>query len=200
MSSNGTEEEPNSLSELLDRIEEAAKDEDDVSVDDLLDEVGRRSFGPLLLLAGLITLAPVIGDIPGVPTIIGIFVLLTGVQLVFHRDHFWLPRWLLKRTIDQDKLCKAVAWMRKPAGWVDRVMKPRLAIVTSGAMAYVIAVVCICIALLMPLMEVVPFSANLAGAALTAFGLASIAHDGLVALFAFAFTIAGGVVVAMNLP
>lgn len=37
-------------------------------------------------------------------------------------------------------------------------------------------------------MEVVPCSANLAGAALTAFGLALIAHDGLLALIAFAFT------------
>lgn len=200
MGSAGTEGEPNSLNELLDRIEEAAKDEDDVSLDDLLDEVGRRSYGPLLLLAGLITLAPVVGDIPGVPTIVGIFVLLTGVQLVFQRDHFWLPGWLLKRTIHQEKLCKAVGWMRKPAGWLDRVMKRRLSIVISGAMAYVVAIVCVGIALVMPLMEVVPFSANLAGAALTAFGLALIAHDGLVALFAFAFTIAGGIVVGLNLP
>jgi hypothetical protein len=36
----------------------------------------------------------------------------------------------------------------------------------------------------MPVMEVIPFSASGAGAALTAFGLALIAHDGLTALFA----------------
>lgn len=37
-------------------------------------------------------------------------------------------------------------------------------------------------------MEFVPFSATGAGAALTAFGLALIAHDGLLALIAFLFT------------
>ena len=51
----------------------------------------------------------------------------------------------------------------------------------------------------MPVMEVVPFSANLAGIALTAFGLAVIAHDGLLALVAFAATAAGVVVIASQL-
>ena len=42
----------------------------------------------------------------------------------------------------------------------------------------------------MPFMEVVPFSANLAGAALAAFGLALVARDGLLALIAFLITAA----------
>ena len=40
----------------------------------------------------------------------------------------------------------------------------------------------------MPLMELVPFSATTAGVALAAFGLAVIAHDGLLALLAFLAT------------
>lgn len=47
---------------------------------------------------------------------------------------------------------------------------------------------CVLIAVAMPPMELVPFTATGAGAALTAFGLSLIAHDGLVALLAFAFT------------
>ena len=54
-------------------------------------------------------------------------------------------------------------------------------------------------ALAMPVMEAIPFSANLAGIALTAFGLAVIAHDGLLALIAFAATAAGVVVIASYL-
>ncbi|MGQ0751395.1 MAG: exopolysaccharide biosynthesis protein, partial [Betaproteobacteria bacterium] len=53
---------------------------------------------------------------------------------------------------------------------------------------YVIAGVCVVIAGAMPVMEVVPFVANGAGAALTAFGLALVAHDGLLAILAFGFT------------
>jgi hypothetical protein len=51
-------------------------------------------------------------------------------------------------------------------------------VLTRDAGTYVIAIACLAIAAAMPPMEVVPFSANGAGAALTAFGLALIAHDG----------------------
>lgn len=54
--------------------------------------IGRRSFGPLLLMAGLIILAPVVGDIPGVPSIMGVFIVLVSVQLLIGQEHFWLPK------------------------------------------------------------------------------------------------------------
>jgi hypothetical protein len=48
-------------------------------------------------------------------------------------------------------------------------------------------------------MELVPFSANVAGAALTAFGLALIANDGVFALVGYAITIVVGVIVTVAL-
>ncbi len=200
MRRDGEEGEPTTLEQVLDRIEEAAQEDDPVSVGEILDVVGRRSFGPLLLLAGITTLAPLIGDIPGVPTVAGLLVLLVALQMLIHREHVWLPRWLLERSTARDKLCKAVAWSRRPAKWLDRLLRPRLTNLTEGPFTHVIAVVCIAIAMAMPFMEVVPFSANFAGAALTAFGLALIAHDGLLALFAFIFTSAMAVMVAYNMP
>lgn len=50
------------VEQLLDRIREAAQDENRVSWGAILEVVGRRSFGPLLLVTGLFTLAPIIGD------------------------------------------------------------------------------------------------------------------------------------------
>ncbi|HEX3034413.1 MAG TPA: exopolysaccharide biosynthesis protein [Thermodesulfobacteriota bacterium] len=73
----------------------------------ILKLVGRRSFGPLLLVAGLVTLLPIICDIPGVPTIMGIFVLLIAGQLLFRREHLWLPCWMLNRSVPRDKLRKS---------------------------------------------------------------------------------------------
>jgi hypothetical protein len=55
------------------------------------------------------------------------------------------------------------------------------------------------VAALMPVMEVIPFSVNLAGAALTAFGLSLIAHDGLLALCAFGITFLAFGVIVFNL-
>lgn len=178
---------PDSLDGLLDNFSDAAEKEE-VSLDELMDMVGRRSFGSLLLLAGLITLAPVIGDVPGVPTIIGVFVFLIAGQLLFGMDHFWLPRWLLRRTVKRSHLEKAVQWMRRPARFVDKMLKARYTAFVNGIAKYVIAAVCIAVALSMPVMEFVPFSANAAGVVLTAFGLALIARDGVIALAAFVIT------------
>lgn len=182
------DQEPKNLEELLDRIGTAAEETDPVTLDAILDEVGRRSFGPLLLVAGLITLAPLIGDIPGVPTAMGVIVFLIAIQLLIGRDRFWFPKWLLERSVASEKLCKALEWLRSPARFVDRILRPRLRRFSDGPATYAIAVVSMLIAAGMPMMEVVPFSANIAGAALTALGLALIAHDGLLALIAFLLT------------
>jgi hypothetical protein len=176
------------LEQLLKRIGEAVRDKERVSLGLILEVVGQRSFGPILLVAGLVIFAPLIGDIPGVPTIMGMLVVLTAGQLLFRREHLWLPRWLLKRSVAQDKLDKALGWMQSPARFVDRLLRQRLTMFTEGAGVYVIAIVCIVIAAATPAMEAVPFSANGAGAALTAFALSLIAHDGLLALLAFLFT------------
>jgi hypothetical protein len=183
-----TDEELTQLGELIDRIAAATEDRERVSIEEVLARVGRRSFGPVLLVGGLITLAPVIGDIPGVPTVIGALVFLVGVQLLFHRQHIWLPKFILKRSAPREKLCKALGWMRRPARWIDRVTSPRMTMFTRGGGSHAIAIFSIAIALMMPAMELIPFSANGAGAALTAFGIALIAHDGVVALIALIVT------------
>jgi len=94
------------LEQLLDRISKAARDDEQISWGAIFEELGHTSFGPLLLVAGLVTLAPIIGDIPGVPTIIGILVLLIASQLLIGRKHLWLPHWLLKRSVATEKLGK----------------------------------------------------------------------------------------------
>ena len=172
------------LEELLDQIEDAAE-EQQVTMAAVMDMVGRRSFGPLLLVAGLITLAPVIGDIPGVPTLVGLFVFLIAGQLLIGQDHFWLPRWMLRHSIARDTLEKILKWSRPPVRFIDRFLKSRLPLLVQGVARYVIAIICLGIALCMPIMEVVPFSANAAGVVLLAFGLALIADDGIVALLAY---------------
>lgn len=187
------------LSGMLDEIREAPGDSSQVTVEEILDAVGRRSFGPLLLLAGLVVLAPLIGDIPGVPTVTALFVLLIAGQLVLGRDQFWLPKWLLSRSVKKEKLTKAVDKLERPAKFVDRFTGPRLTVLTEGAGNVVIVTACILIALVMPLMEVIPFSANFAGAALAAFGLSLIANDGYLAVLAFAFVAGGAILVAFLL-
>src|SRR5690606_1105088 len=121
----GDDDEPTDLEELIDRVDKTARERDKVSFGDVVDATGHRSFGPLLLLAGLIMIMPVVGDIPGVPIALGLVVLLISGQMLLRRECFWLPQWMLKRSVKSDKLQKGLKWTKKPARWIDRVLRPR---------------------------------------------------------------------------
>lgn len=117
---------PESLTELVARIRDHTRNQDRVSVGDLMTAVGERSFGPLVLLAGLVTVAPLIGDIPGVPTLLGLLVLLTLGQLLFQRRSVWIPSRLSNRHISKQTLFKGLQWADKPAAFVDHWTRRRL--------------------------------------------------------------------------
>ena len=191
--------EATNLTELIHTMERMERENAQVSVDDVVHAVGRRSFGPLLLLAGLITLAPIIGDIPGMPTLMAVLVLLTSSQLLVGRETFWLPKWLLKRSLSRQKFDKALHYMKKPAKWVDGLLGVRLAWMTGYIGIRVTAFACLLVALAMPPMEFIPFSANGAGLALTLFGLGLVARDGLMLALGFLLTGVTFTVVVMSL-
>ncbi|MDR5865287.1 exopolysaccharide biosynthesis protein [Halomonas koreensis] len=180
---------PRNLTTLLERVRHAGRHDTDVSLEAILDAVGRRSFAPFLLIAGLITLAPLVGDIPGVPTLMASLVVLTAAQLLLGRRHLWLPRCLLRRRVSRRRFVRLIIWLETPAGWIDRLLRARLVRLARPPAHLPVALVCLLIGLAMPPMELVPFTANGAGLALTLFGLALLAEDGLLILMAYALTI-----------
>ncbi len=193
-------DDPASLSDLLARLRERTEGLNEVSVGDIVSAVGERSFGPLVLIAGVVTLAPLIGDIPGVPTLMGLMVMLTLGQLVLRRNTVWIPSKLSRRTVSREKLTNGLRWMDKPARFLDRWTKQRMAWLVSGPGQYLMAIACMSVAAAMPLMEVIPFSANGGGLALTAFGLSIIARDGLLAILAMLVTGSTAWFILSNIP
>ncbi|WP_111657068.1 exopolysaccharide biosynthesis protein [Isoalcanivorax indicus] len=183
--------EAHNLEALIQQIRDASETSGEVSIGQIMEAIGRRSFGPILLFAGVITLVPVIGGIPGVPTAVAILVLIVAAQLIVKRDRVWLPDWLLQRAVSRDKVLKALGWCERPADWLDRIMKPRLEVFVEGTAFYVMTALCIAVAAMMPVMELVPFSAIAAGAALTAMGLSLIARDGVWAIIAIVIVLIG---------
>lgn len=130
----------------------------------------------------MIILLPVIGDIPGVPTATGVFVVLIAVQIVAGRKSFWLPDWLLDRSLSSARLKKPVRKLRKPAGFLDNLFKPRLTFLLSEPLVRAIAFTCLLISVIMPVLDFIPLSANAGGAVLLCFGLALIVRDGLMVI------------------
>lgn len=179
--------EVSSLEQLLNQLELVAEHQERVSMANLVEVAGRRSFGTLLLIVGVILSSPLSG-IPGMATAMAIFVLLIAAQLLAGRRHFWLPRWLLSRSVKRHQLLKALGWLKAPARFVDSFLRPRLTWLVHSMGTYFIALVCVLLAMIMPTMELVPFSATAAGFTLVFFGLALVSHDGLLVMIAFLIT------------
>ncbi len=183
-----TDHESAHLEALLDHLDELGEEaEDTVSVGQIFEVVGTRSFAPLLMLVGMLIASPLSG-IPVFPTTVAAVILLVTLQMLVGRKHFWLPDRLLRVTVPGDKLTFALKWLKPPARFVDRITMPRLHALVCGPSIYVIAIICLLIAVLMPMMEFIPFSSSAAGVVFMAFGVSLVSRDGLVALIAYAST------------
>ncbi|HEX7007671.1 MAG TPA: exopolysaccharide biosynthesis protein [Alphaproteobacteria bacterium] len=186
------------LNGMLDDLSDAAKKGERVAIADVLNTIGRRAFGSLLLVPGLVVLSP-LASIPGVGTAAGVVVLLIAGQLLVGADSFWLPRFVRRSSVDRESFAKAIKTMRPVARVVDKLLRPRLDVLTREPATYGVAAICIVLALTLPVLDFVPFTALVPAAAITAFGLALIAHDGALAVVAFAFSAASLVPVGMLL-
>jgi hypothetical protein len=177
------------LTSLLDRVEQLTYINGEVCLKDIITVIGTRWFGPLLMVPGLVMVVPGVGDIPGVSALMGLVVLIISVQAIFDRSRVWLPQWLATRNVSEAKVKRAIKWLRRPAAFVDHLTRRRLTWAVKHASIYVIAATCIVIAAMTPILELIPGSAILAGGAITNFGLALLAHDGLIALIAITFSL-----------
>lgn len=126
-----------------------------------------------------------LGGIPGVPTVLATIVVIIAVQIGMGFDSLWLPRFLLDRGVEGKKLMRGAKSLRPVARVIDKAIRPRLTFLTERPSSYVIAMVCVMIALTVPPLELVPFVDVPLWAALVAFSLALVAHDGLLAIGTF---------------
>ena len=182
------QEEPNDLQGVLAQLAAACDaSAGRVTVVDIQDALGQRSFGPLLLVPGLIGLSP-IGAIPGVPGVMAVIEILIAGQILIGLKHFWLPPGIARRSIAADRLKRAIAAMQPYARFVDRFLYSRFTILARGPAVYLIALMCLLVALVMPIIELVPLAGIVPNAAIVAFALGLTAHDGLWTAFALLFT------------
>jgi hypothetical protein len=149
-----------------------------VSVAEIVDALDARSFGLAVLLFSLPSVVPMP---PGVPTVVGIILLIVSVQMVFGREDLWLPGILAKRTFPRKSLVAAFEGLAPKLAWLERLMKPRLLFMTGKAGTIVIGVIVLIMAivLILPL----PPGGNFPPAlACTVLAMGLIQRDGIVVL------------------
>lgn len=175
--------EPTDLEDVLETLCEMGDRQDEVSILDIKNSIGQRSFGPFLLIIAVVEISP-IGGIPGLPTMLAAIVVFIAAQILLGRKYFWLPKAISKRSVKGDKLKSAMERMKTGARLVDKVVRPRLSWMTRRPFIQFIAVLCILMALTVPPLEIIPFASTLPFATIGLFGLALTAQDGLLALIA----------------
>jgi hypothetical protein len=158
---------------LVDRLAHGDP-EGSITFGELLDQFSERSWGIFLLLALLPNFIP----IPvGVGAVSGGLVVLIGVQLLFHVEHPWLPRFLAQRQIPRHTLVSFRNHMDRWLARIERLIKPRWQGVLdnkyghafSGFMLIVLGVI-----LALP----IPGTNYIFGALLLGYALALIERDG----------------------
>lgn len=153
-------------------------DGDKVSVKQILDALDTRSFGLAVLLFSLPSVVPMP---PGVPTVVGIILLIVSVQMTAGREDLWLPGILSKREFDRKSLVGAFEGLAPRLAVIEKVMKPRLLFMTGrvGSIFIGVIVLIMAIVLILPLPPGGNFPPALACAVL---GLGLAQRDGLLVL------------------
>ena len=189
MAKQQTDDGPRGVEEVLDELDALASTHRRVCIGDVLDDFGKRSFGPFILIPALIEMSP-IGGIPGVPTFLALVIGLTAVQLLLGRDHIWMPQFIQRRSVSGRKLHKAVEKLHGIARWLDAHSHGRLVQLTQGVWIRIAAAVIIALACTVPPLEFLPFASTAPMFAIAVFGLALTVRDGVLMLVALA--LAGG--------
>ena len=166
-------------------------DGETVTVGDLLNAVGRRSYGPVLLLLGFIAISP-LTIIPGANFLVAFITLVFTIQMVFGRQYPWIPRKALEFSFQRKHLIMGVAAADKYVAQVDRFLKPRLTFLTQTPFAQLVALACAAAALITFPLGFVPFGPFVPSLAILLFGLAITARDGFVILLAGASLVGAG--------
>jgi hypothetical protein len=169
---------------LVDRMAHGDPD-GSVTFGELLDQFSERSWGIFLLLALLPNFIPV----PGAGLVSGPLVVLIGVQLLFHVEHPWLPKFLARREIPRERLVNFRNRMDKWLGRIERLIKPRWQAILdnkyghafSGFMLIVLGVI-----LALPIIG----TNYIFGALLLGYALALIERDGKLMLLCWGLGIA----------
>jgi hypothetical protein len=184
---------PDGLADVFDELSHNINRDSDLSgirLGVLLSAVGRRSYGPLLLLIGLIAISP-LTVLPFTTTIVAAITLLIAVQMALGLKRPWLPKRVLDIRVPRKPF---FAFLDRARPAVDRLddgvlLRERWTFMTVPLFVNAVAL-CVCAAALITFpLSLIPFAPFAPGLAIVLFGLGMTARDGLWLSVGILFTI-----------
>lgn len=169
------------LCEVLDELVAAVSDsgQEKVPVRALVNAVGRRTYGPLLLVIGLFAISPAT-IVPLMTSFTAMVILALALQMALGLKRPWLPKSILDIEMPRQAMQDFFEKLRPTIAKLDGVwLRPRLAFLTKPPFVTVTAL-CIAAAALVTIpLSLIPFAPLAPGIAIVLFGLGMTARDGL---------------------
>jgi hypothetical protein len=146
-----------SLSESLKRLL-AAEQGQDISLGDILDRVGTKGFGLLMMVLALPSALPI--PAAGYSTPFGLLFVFLGAQMLIGRRKPWLPRWARRISFKPGFAEKMLAGAAKAFAQLEHLVKPRFEWVASRpgmALMSILVIIMACLMILpIPLTNTAP--------------------------------------------
>ncbi len=162
-----------------------------VTIAEILDALDARAFGLATLMFAIPSIVPMP---PGIPTVVGVCLLIVSVQMVIGRQELWLPKILSERGFSRTALISGLEKVRPTLSAAEKLSGPRLLFMTGriGTVVIGLIVLIMAIVLILPLPPGGNFPPALACAVL---GLGLAERDGLIVMIGLAVSIAATVAV-----
>ncbi|GGE34053.1 hypothetical protein GCM10011367_05630 [Marinicauda pacifica] len=170
---------PSSLQDVLEDLTKEG-DSETISVDDILEALAHRSFGPLLLIPALLSVLPVVGALPGVSYAMAGLAFFISFHFVVSKPKLWLPSPIRNMKMDRDGFEKGLEKSRPVIKWIDRMVVPRFALALRDPMPRLISILCLLVSILMLIYASVPGGIVIPAVALILLSLGLTTHDGIV--------------------
>jgi hypothetical protein len=157
---------------------------DRLSFTELAKQLHARAWGGLLVIFAAINVIPLP---PGASVFFAIPLIIITAQMAFGRASPWFPARIDRRGVTKQDLSRLIEKMQWLERRVERILKPRLALLTGPTATRLIGIVCFVLALLttLPIVHVAP------AAVIVLFGLALIYRDGALVIAAAVAGLAG---------
>ncbi len=164
-------------------------DSERVTIAEILDALDARAFGLATLIFAIPSVIPMP---PGVPTVVGVALLIVSIQMVIGRQELWLPKFLSKRGFSRKSLVSGFEKIKPQLEFIEKFARPRLFFLTGQAATITIGVVIMMMAtiLILPLPPGGNFPPALACAVL---GMGLVERDGVIVLLGVVVTAAASV-------
>lgn len=166
------------LEAVVDEAIESAHD-GRVTLRDLFEAWGDRSYGPLFIILGFVGGTP-LAVVPLAAAVVGAVIAVIALQMALGKAHPWLPDFILERSVSKDKLQSVRDKASPTLEFIDRLITERWSLASNAAVRRVAALAVAILGLLMIPFDLVPFAVAAPSWAVVLFGVAITARDGLV--------------------